>query len=59
MQRMLDESLQRSNTLLVDIQTSEFRNEQLREQNDNLRKEYDQLMTVMIALLRRWSNFAF
>ena len=59
MQRMLDESLQRSNKLLVDIQTSEFRNEQLREQNDNLRKEYDQLMTVMIALLRRWSNFAF
>lgn len=43
---MLDESLQRSQTLLNDIQGSEHRYEQLREQNEILRNNYDQLMTV-------------
>lgn len=52
---MLDESLQRSQILLSDIQNSEVRYEQLREQNEILRNNYDQLMTVRSRL----SSFAF
>jgi len=43
---MVDESLQRTNSLLIDVQTSESVCEQLREQNQTIRNEYDQLLSV-------------
>jgi chromosome segregation ATPase len=45
-QRMLDESLRRTNELLVDVRTSESTCEQLKEQNQTIRTEYDQLLST-------------
>jgi hypothetical protein len=45
---MLDESLRRANDLLVDIRTSESTCEQLREQNQAIRADYDLLLSVKI-----------
>ncbi len=45
---MIEENLQRTNSLLIDVQTSELTCEQLREQNQTIRNEYDQLLTVKI-----------
>jgi len=47
---MLDESLQRTNALLSDVQTTEITCEQLREQNLLIRNEYDQLVTTVSNL---------
>jgi hypothetical protein len=49
---MIEENLQRTNSLLVDVQTSELTCEQLREQNQTIRNEYDQLLTVKNRFLR-------
>ncbi|UJR26686.1 hypothetical protein I4U23_008002 [Adineta vaga] len=49
-QRIVDESFQRSNSLLVDVQTSESICEQLREQNRLIQYEYDQLLATVSNL---------
>jgi hypothetical protein len=49
---MIEENLQRTNSLLIDVQTSELTCEQLREQNQTIRNEYDQLLTVKNRFLR-------
>jgi hypothetical protein len=60
---MVDESLQRTNSLLIDVQTSESVCEQLREQNQTIRNEYDQLLSVKnefsFSLFFRNSPFSF
>lgn len=56
LQRMLDESLQRTNALLSDIQTTEITCEQLREQNQLIRTEYDQLVTTISNLRSEIDN---
>ncbi|CAF0731746.1 unnamed protein product [Adineta ricciae] len=50
LQHIVDESLQRSNSLLVDVQTSEAVCEQLREQNRLIQYEYDQLLATVSNL---------
>lgn len=45
---MLDESLRRTNDLLVDVRTSESNCEQLREQNQSIRADYELLLSVNI-----------
>ncbi|CAF0868758.1 unnamed protein product [Rotaria sordida] len=49
-QCIVDESLQRTNSLLANIQTYELTCEQLREQNQTIQHEYDQLLTTISNL---------
>ncbi|CAF1004528.1 unnamed protein product [Adineta steineri] len=49
-QRIVDESLQRSNSLINDVQISESTCEQLREQNRLIQYEYNQLLSVVSNL---------
>ncbi|CAF1504239.1 unnamed protein product [Rotaria sp. Silwood1] len=49
-QRIVDESLQRTNSLLTNVQTYELTCEQLREQNQTIQHEYDQLLSTVSNL---------
>ncbi|CAF5050822.1 unnamed protein product, partial [Rotaria sp. Silwood1] len=49
-QRIVDESLQRTNSLLANVQTYELTCEQLREQNQTIQHEYDQLLSTVSNL---------
>ncbi|CAF3134578.1 unnamed protein product [Rotaria sp. Silwood2] len=49
-QRIIDESLQRTNSLLANVQTYELICEQLREQNRTIQHEYDQLLSAVSNL---------
>jgi hypothetical protein len=47
---MIDESLHRTKYLLNDVQNAESRCEELREQNEIIRNDYDQLLAVKINI---------